>query len=126
MFVVRDSRECSQEFKDVKERVEDLIPHIYMFRQNASVDTSGGDQAEANRRLELSRCVPWFLTTSISANHLRSMLERIEKRSQELLEKGTVVRFADKSADSAEVVKLVDQLREAIVHYQVSESRFVG
>ena len=57
MLVVRDSRECSQEFKDVRERVEDLIPHIYMFRQNARVDMSGGDQAEANRRLELSRYV---------------------------------------------------------------------
>ena len=117
---------CSQEFKDVKEKVEDLVPHLYRFRQNANVATSGGDEAEANRRLELYRYVCWFLTTSVLVNSLRSTLEGIEKRSQELLAKGAAARFLDKSADSAEVAKLVDELREAITHYQVSENSFVG
>ena len=52
------------------------------------------------------------------------MLSRIEKRSQELLEKGTAARLVDKKADSGEVASLVDQLREAITHYQVSEKCF--
>lgn len=55
MTVASDLYECSQEFKDVKEKVENLIPYLYGFRQYANVGMSGGDQAEANRRLELSR-----------------------------------------------------------------------
>ena len=57
VLIAYDSHGRSQEFKDVKEKVEDLIPHLYRFRQNADVTTSGEDQAEANRRLELSWCV---------------------------------------------------------------------
>ena len=49
-----------------------------------------------------------------------SVLEKIEKRSQELLSKGSAVRFIDKGEDSKEVARLVEQLREAIVCYQVS------
>jgi len=48
-------------------------------------------------------------------------LEEIEKRSQGLLEKGKAARFVDKGRDSGEVVKLVEQLRDAITRYQVSE-----
>ena len=59
---------------------------------------------------------------SILANLLCSTLERIERRSQELLAKGTAARFVDKSADSGEVARLVDELREAITHYQVSKT----
>ena len=54
-------------------------------------------------------------------NGLRSALEEIEKRSQELLEKGKAARLVDKGRDSGEVVKLVERLRNAIIRYQVSE-----
>ena len=67
-----------------------------------------------------------MLTTSTLTNGLRGALEKIEKRSQELLAKGTTAQFVDKSADSGEVVKLIDQLREAITHYQVSEHCILG
>ena len=40
--------------------------------------------------------------------------------------KGTVARFLDKRADSGEVAKLVDQLRGAMTHYQMSERRFLS
>ena len=50
-----------------------------------------------------------------------SVLEEIEKRSNELLEKGKAARFVDKGRDSGEVVKLVEELRDAIIRYQVSE-----
>ena len=53
-------------------------------------------------------------------NDLSSTLEDIEKRSQALLEKGVAARFLDKKRDSAEVARLVERLREAITHYQVS------
>ena len=58
------------------------------------------------------------------ANGHRSALEEIKKRSQELLAKGTTDRFVDKTADSGEVARLIERLREAIAHYQVSENRF--
>jgi len=48
-------------------------------------------------------------------------LKEIEKRSQALLEKGKAARFVDKGRDSGEVVKLIERLRDAITHYQVSE-----
>ena len=48
-------------------------------------------------------------------------LEEIEKRSRVLLEKGAATRFVDKGEDSAEVAKLIERLREAITHYEVSE-----
>jgi hypothetical protein len=59
-------------------------------------------------------------------NGLRSALEGIERRSRDLLAKGTTARFVDKSADSGEVARLVERLREAITHYQVSENQFVA
>jgi hypothetical protein len=97
-----------------------------MFERNANAGVTRGDQEEADRRLALSRYVSKFLTTPIFSNPSRSALEKIEKRSQELLDKGTAARFIDKKADSREVARLVDQLREAIVHYQVSHNRFLG
>ena len=49
----------------------------------------------------------------------------IEKRSQALLEKKTMAGFLDKTKDSQEVVNLVEELRNAIVCYQVSENHLV-
>jgi hypothetical protein len=46
-------------------------------------------------------------------------LEDIEKRSQALLGKGKVARFLDKTQDSSAVVKLIEELRQAILIYQV-------
>ena len=51
-----------------------------------------------------------------------SSLEEIEKRSQTLLEKKTIPGFLDKAKDSQEVVNLVEQLRSAILYYQVSRN----
>ena len=47
-------------------------------------------------------------------------LEDIEKRSLALSEKGKVARVLDKTQDSGEVIKLVEELRRAILIYQVS------
>ena len=47
-------------------------------------------------------------------------LEEIGNRSQALLDKKKIARFFDKSGDSQEVVALVEQLRTAIMYYQVS------
>ena len=53
------------------------------------------------------------------SNLVFSALEEIGKRSQALLEKKTAARFLDKAKDSQEVITLVEQLRTAIVYYQV-------
>ena len=46
-------------------------------------------------------------------------LEDIENRSQVLLGKGKAARILDKKQDSEMVVKLVEELRQAILIYQV-------
>ena len=47
--------ERSQEFADVRERIEDLIPQLYRFKQNANAAIGDGDKAERKRRSELFR-----------------------------------------------------------------------
>ena len=54
------------------------------------------------------------------SNIMFSALEEIGNRSQALLDKKTTARFLDKAEDSQEVVTLIEQLRTAIVYYQVS------
>ena len=46
-------------------------------------------------------------------------LEDIEKRSEALLGKGKAARLLDKTQDSSTVVKLIEELRQAILMYQV-------
>ena len=52
---------------------------------------------------------------------LRRSLEDIEKHSQALLAKGKAARILDKTQDSGKVVKLIEQLRQAILVYQVGQ-----
>ena len=63
------------------------------------------------------------LPSPTSINVIHSILEEIEKQSQALLAKGGAARFVDKGEDSKEVVNLIERLREAICHYQVSGYR---
>ena len=49
----------------------------------------------------------------------RRSLEDIEEQSQALLGKGKAARFLDKTQDSGTVVKLVEELRQALLVYQV-------
>jgi hypothetical protein len=124
--VAPNSHERSQQFEDVKEKIEDLIPHLNRFKQNADAAMANGDQAEKQRLSELSRYTYQSSAIPTLANGLRSALDKIKKRSQELLAKGAAARFIDKNADSGEVTRLIEQLREAITHYQVSEDWIAG
>jgi hypothetical protein len=119
--VAQNLRERPQQFKDVKEKIEDLIPHLNRLKQNGNSTVSGGDQAEKKRRSEFFRYARRSLTAPTLANDLRSALQEIEKRSRDLLAKGMAARFVDKDADSREVARLVERLREAVIHYQVNE-----
>ena len=47
-------------------------------------------------------------------------METIEKRLQGLQAKGAAVRFLDKGEDGKEVARVIQELQDAISHYQVS------
>ena len=97
------------------------------FKKAITTTTVDGDPEETRRRTELTRYVDRSLVLRPSlANCLDSVLEEIERQSQELLAKSTAARFVDKAEDSGEVVRLVERLGEAITHYQVSENWFVA
>jgi hypothetical protein len=53
-------------------------------------------------------------------------LEEIQKRSQVIRKKKGMAGLIDKSNDSQEVVSLVEELRRAIVYYQVREDHAVS
>ena len=96
------------------------------FKQNITTTTIDADSEETRRREELTRYACRSLTTPTLVNCFRSALEEIEKRSQELLDKGKVAGFVDKGSDSGEAVKLIERLREATIHYQVGENCFAA
>ena len=114
--------EPSQQSEDVKGKVKELIPLLERFKEDITGTTIDGDQAESRRRSVFSRYVRRSLTISTIVNGIPSALEDIEQRSRVLLEKGAATRFLDKGEDSAEVASLIERLREAITHYQVSEN----
>ena len=116
-----------QQSEDVKEKIEDLIPRLARFKQNADAAIIDGDPAEERRRSELTRYAHRSLPPSIPRQRSsRSALEDIEGRSQALLAKGIAARFIDKGEDSKEVARLIKRLREAISHYQVSGNRIIA
>jgi len=51
------SDRCPQHCGDVKEKIEELVPQLKRFKQDFTAGASDGDQAEKQRRSELSRCV---------------------------------------------------------------------
>jgi len=120
MTAAHNLHERPQHFQDVREKIKDLTPVLERFKQSITTATIDGDQAETQRRTELSRCARRLLDAPILTKVLYSALEYIKNQSRELLAKGPAVRFLDKGADSGEVVKLVERLREAITQYQVS------
>lgn len=78
-----------------------------ILRSSSDAQNSPGELYRASLRLTCS-------------NRVFSALEEIEKRSQALLKKKKAAGFFDKAKDSQEVVNLVEELRNAIVYYQVS------
>ena len=118
--------EASQQFEDVREKIEDLIPTLERLKQDTTVTTADGDHAEKQRRSELSRYACRSLTSPTPVNGLLSTLEEIRRRSRALLEKSIATRFVEKGEDSKEVARLIERLREAITRYQVSGDRLVA
>ena len=62
VVIVHDLRGRSQQFEDVKEKIEELIPRLNAFKQNANAESIDGDQAEEKRRSDLAGCAHRLLT----------------------------------------------------------------
>jgi len=79
------------------------------------------DPEEVERRSQLAR----FVLRLMRLVHMRLTLDRsledIGKRSLALSDKGKVARALDKKQDLQKVIQLVEELRQAILIYQVSD-----
>ena len=107
----------------MKDKLDDLIPWLEKLLVTLAKVNPSDDRDEVERRSELEKFAPWpkFLDGSQLTLDDRS-LEDIERRSQALCKKEKGARFLDKTQDSGEVIKLVEELRRAILIYQVSIS----
>jgi hypothetical protein len=126
MTATHNSHERSQQFEDVREKIEGLKPQLDKLKQNITTTKIDEDPDETRRRAELARCVRRLLAPPALIDGSCSALEEIEKESQILLEKGVAAQFIDKGADSGKVVRLIDRLREAISNYKVNANCFVA
>ncbi|KAF9784551.1 hypothetical protein BJ322DRAFT_851794 [Thelephora terrestris] len=97
-----------EQFKDVKDKIQELLPELDRLKQNFSTATLDGDPEEKNRREELVRA-----------------LEQIEEESKNLLSKNPSARFADKEEDSKVVAGHIERLRKAIVCYKISQQQSI-
>ena len=113
--------ECKQQYNDVKDKLEDLVPWVKKLLVSLAKVNPNDDRDEVERRSELAK----FVSRPKSLAHSKLTLygrlfEDIRAQSLALLEKGKVARILDKTQDTGEVIKLIEQLRRAISFYQVT------
>jgi len=109
-----------QEYKDVEDKLNDLIPWLEKLLQTLAKVNPDDDPEEVKRRSKLARFVSRLICFPYTTLTLNRSLEDIGKRSLALSDKGKVARVLDKKGDSQKVVGLVEKLRQAILIYQVS------
>lgn len=111
----------TQESNDVKDKLNDLVPWLDKLLTTLAGVNPNDNQEEIERRSRLAKFVsrPRLLVHSKLIYKDRS-LEDVGARAVALSEKGKVARILDKTKDLAEVVALVEKLRQAILIYQVS------
>ena len=105
----------------MKDKLDDLIPWLEKLLVTLAKVKPDDDRDEVERRSELAKfvlCLNFRVRSKLIL--CDRSLEDIGKRSLALSEKGKVARVLDKTQDSQEVVKLVENLRQAILVYQVS------
>ena len=119
--IVRVLHEHLQEFKDVREKIENLVPQLDRFKQSITTAADDKDPEETTRRRRLIRCVHWSIAVVITSNCRSSTFKEIEHFSKKLLAKSLIARLADKGEDSKVVTRLIERLREAIFCYQVGD-----
>ena len=112
----------SQQSKDVEDKLGDLIPWLIKLKDSVTTASADGNHEETKRREQLIQCVASSLHCRFGLTVCRS-LEDIERRSQALLAKGKAARILDKTQDSGTIIKLVEDLRQAILIYQVGTIR---
>ncbi|KAF9784529.1 hypothetical protein BJ322DRAFT_851232 [Thelephora terrestris] len=97
-----------EQFEDVKEKVEELIPQLDRFKQYIATATVEEDPEETNRRTGLTR-----------------IFKQIEELSEKLSAKGAITRFVDRGEDSKAVARLIERFREVILYYQISQQQAI-
>ncbi|KAF9784629.1 hypothetical protein BJ322DRAFT_855846 [Thelephora terrestris] len=97
-----------EESKDVQDKLGDLIPWLIKLKGSVTTGSAGGSREEAERREEFIRA-----------------LDEIDNQSQALLGKGRAAQILDKAQDSGVVVNLIEQLRRAILLYQLSQQQSI-
>jgi hypothetical protein len=105
----------------VKDKLGDLIPWVKKLLVSLAKVDPNHDRDEVERRSELAKFVSllgYFVHSTLI--HYDRSLEDIGTRSLALSEKGKVARILDKAQDTEEVIKLIEQLRRAILIYQVT------
>jgi hypothetical protein len=95
------------------------LPQLDRFKQHISTTTVDGDLEETNRREDLARCASIDYSSVSTPNCRPRTFKKIEEESYKMSSKNAFARFADKAQDSNMVASLVEQLREAIISYQV-------
>ena len=120
-ILAQTDKVCLQQFEDVKEKVEELVPQLDRFKQNITTTIVDGDPEETNRRIGLARCVHVLRLTVImtATASRRRTFKQVEELSDKLSAKSAFIRFVDRGEDSKVVARLIERLREAIVCYQV-------
>ena len=108
----------SQQSKDVEDKLGDLIPWLIKLKDSVTMASADSNHEETKRREQSIQCVASSLHCRFELTVCRS-LEDVEKRSQALLAKGKAARILDKTQDSGTIIKLVEDLRQAILIYQV-------
>ena len=119
--IARVLHEHLQEFKDVREKIENLVPQLDRFKQSITTAVDDKDPEETTRRRRLIRCVQWSIVAVITSNCRSSTFKEVEHFSKKLLAKNVFARLADKGEDSKVVTRLIERLREAIFCYQVGD-----
>jgi hypothetical protein len=104
----------------VKEKLNDLMPWLENLQESLAKVNPDGDLEEVERRSQLAKFVSCLEPLARPILTLDRSLEEIGTRSLALSGKKKLARVLDKTRDSQEVVKLVENLRQAILVYQVS------
>ena len=112
----------SQQSKDVEDKLGDLILWLIKLKDGVTTASADGNHEETKRHEQLIQCVASSLYCQFELTVCRS-LEDIEKRSQALLVKGKAAWILDKTQDSGTIIKLVKDLWQAILIYQVGTIR---
>jgi hypothetical protein len=104
----------------VKDKLNDLIPWLENLQESLAKVNPDNDREEVERRSLLAKFVSHLAPLFHQRPTLYRSLEDIGTRSLALAGKGKLARALDKAQDSQEIIKLVEELRQAILIYQVS------